>query len=373
VNRIQRAAEALGLPTTHQTRTFVLKLTSVLLAVASLGLDVGMAHAATLSTTSVALSNPQPSATSSYQFTASGITTSAIECVQEVFTVNADGTGGVPTTMTTTGASLDASSTYITTAHWAVAGSAVNGTVAFQYATGTTPTAGPSTIQADGIVNSSAATTTTGYWMSFSSWTGPAASGVCTGSKVDTSEVGFNITTGSNLSLTVNPTLTFQVQPILTSGTCSDGTTHPTFGSTASTIPFGTVAPGANSIVCQNLNVATNSTHGFTVYTAFNNAPTNALAQTIASITAPFSAPAAFTFSNAQGGYGYSTSDTSGSNLFATGTKYAAMTATNEPVAFSATGLASTNYVVTHQVGVSTTTFPGTYSDTIIYTCTPIY
>jgi hypothetical protein len=372
VNRIKRAAEALGFPTLRRIRPFSIKLTAFVIAFASLLFNVGLVNAATLTTTSIALANSQPSATTSYNFTASGVTGSAIECVQEVYSVSADGTGGVPTGMTTTGASLDATSTYITTAHWAVATSPVNGTVAFQYSTGTTPSAS-GTIQADGIVNSSVATTTSGYWMNFSSWTGPASAGVCTGTKVDSAEDGFTVTTGNTLSLTVSPTLTFQVSAITTSGTCSDGSTHPTVASTATTIPFGTIAPGTNGIVCQNLNAATNSTHGFTIYAAFNNAPTNATAQTITSVAALYTAPATFATNGAQGGYGYSTSDTSGSNLFATGTKYAAMTTTNEPVAFSSVGVTSANYVVTHQVGVTTTTFPGTYSDTIFYTCTPVY
>jgi len=274
--------------------------------------------------------------------------------------------------MTTTGASLDAASTLITTAHWAVAGSAVNGTVAFTYSTGNDlPATG--TIIADGITNPSSAAA---YWVTVGTYTGAAASGVCTGTLTDTAVTGFNIVTGTTLSLTVNQTLSFSVNAVTTSGYCGNGTStmHPTVTSTPTTIPFGTVIVGTNGVVCQLLTAATNATNGYTVFVRDNNAPINAIGQSIAGIAAPYSAPAVFPAVAAQGAYGYTTSDTAeGANLFATGSLYANMTQTNEPVGIQASGTSSSSYTVTHQVGVSTTTQPGTYSNTIIYTCTPIY
>ena len=74
--------------------------------------------------------------------------------------------------------------------------------------------------------------------------------------------------------------------------------------------------------------------------------------------------------------YGYTTNDftlgtgTAGrfnSNL------WAAMTTTNAEIAYEPTGVNTTTYRIGHQVGVSLTTRPGTYSTTVIYTCTPVY
>jgi hypothetical protein len=49
------------------------------------------------------------------------------------------------------------------------------------------------------------------------------------------------------------------------------------------------------------------------------------------------------------------------------------MTTSNSEVAYEAAGVTSTTYRIGHQVGIASTTFPGTYTTTIIYTCTPIY
>ena len=49
------------------------------------------------------------------------------------------------------------------------------------------------------------------------------------------------------------------------------------------------------------------------------------------------------------------------------------MTTSNNEVAYEAAGVTSTTYRIGHEVAVSTLTKPGTYTTTIIYTCTPIY
>ena len=76
--------------------------------------------------------------------------------------------------------------------------------------------------------------------------------------------------------------------------------------------------------------------------------------------------------------YGYTTDDAS----LGTGTAdrftnpsqgWAAATTSNAEIGYEATGVATTHYTIGHQVGVATTTYPGTYTTTIIYTCTPVY
>ena len=49
------------------------------------------------------------------------------------------------------------------------------------------------------------------------------------------------------------------------------------------------------------------------------------------------------------------------------------MTTSNAELAYEAAPVNSTTYRIGHQVGVSNVTRPGTYTTTIIYTCTPIY
>lgn len=341
-----------------------------------------MAANAALSSASMALSDPRPSATANYTFTASTFQTStAMKCIKEVYTVNSDGTGGNPTGMATNSATLDAASTLVTSSNWGSNLSSTQGTVVFSYSTGETPTSGAKTFVIDGVTNSSV-TTTAGYYVTFTTWDGAASGGNCTGSQLDTATVGFFITSGQTLSLTINGTLTFSVNALTTTDTCADGSTHPTANSTSTTIPFGTLTSAAAGIVCQQLTAATNATNGYTIYLRYDKKPTNALNQTIGDWTGTNASPtgpptATNTGSDGQGSYAYSTSDntlgTGTAGRFTSGSKFAAATTSNAEVAYEPAGVSSTNYTITHEVNITNTTQPGTYSNTIIYTCTPIY
>jgi hypothetical protein len=380
VNRILRAAEALGVRPPRNVRSKLAKLAAVVIALTGL-VYPAVSNAATLSTASVALSDPQPSATASYNFTASGFTTATtIKCIKELYTVNADGTGGTPTGMTNAATALNASSTLITPASWTDA-TTTAGRVVYHRTAGETPGSGSRTFNIDTIHNSNSATST-GYWLTFSTWDGDSASGDCTGSIVDSVTVGFFITNGSTLSLTINGTLSFSVNGLTTADTCY-GAQNSTQNSTATTIPFGTITTASTNVVCQRLNAATNATNGYTIYLRYDHKPQNALSQTIGDWTGTNAAPTTpFTATNTgpdgQGTYGYTTNDatlgTGTANRFTNGgPNWARGTTSNAEVGYESTGVSSTDYVVTHQVKISNTTMPGTYTNTIIYTCTPIY
>jgi len=380
VNRIIRAAEALGIPRPRNVRSALAKLAALFVALTTLAFPL-TANAA-LSSATVALSDPQPSATANYTFSASNYeTATAVKCVKEVYTVNADGTGGVPTGMQTNSATMAAGSTLLTSTNWGSNLSTTQGTVVFSYATGETPASGTKTVEIDGVTNSSVASSS-GYFLTFTTYDSAASGQNCTGAVLDTSTVGFFITSGQQLSLTINGTLSFSVNPLTTTDTCADGSTHPTQDSTATTIPFGTLTSAAAGIVCQQLNAATNATNGYTIYLRYDKKPTNALAQTIGDWTGTNTAPtgpptATNTGADGQGSYAYSTSDntlgTGTAGRFTTGSKFAAATTSNAEVAYESTGVSSTNYTITHEVNITNTPQPGTYSNTIIYTCTPIY
>jgi hypothetical protein len=187
----------------------------------------------------------------------------------------------------------------------------------------------------------------------------------------------FILTNGSTLSLTVDPTLTFTVNAVASAQSCDGGTT--TAASTATTIPFGTVTSASNALVCQDLTASSNAANGYTIFARYTSAPTNGLSQTITDWTGSNVTPTS-SWSAGTEAYGYTTNDASlsaigaGTNRFTNGgQKYAAMTSSNAEVAFEAAGVSSTTYRVGHQVGVATITRPGTYTTTIIYTCTPVY
>jgi hypothetical protein len=336
-------------------------------------------RAASLTSTSVAVSDPRPSATANYSFTASSVTTGApgtVKCLKMLFADTATGTN-VPTTMSTNGGGVTfdtTNSNYMPTpASWAL-NKPANGTLTLTNAAGEIPASATARkVIINGITNSSIADTK--FWLKFSTYNNID----CATSPVDSSSTLFILTNGSTLSLTVDDTLSFTVNAVGASQAC-DGTTT-TAASTATTIPFGTVTSAANAIVCQDLTAATNATNGYTIYARYTAKPTNSLAQTIADqgggTPVPNSAPVAFTAAGTEA-YGYTTNDatlgTGTANRFTNPSQgWAAMSATNAELAYEPAGVTNTTYRVGHQVGVSLTTRPGTYTTTIIYTCTPIY
>jgi hypothetical protein len=243
-----------------------------------------------------------------------------------------------------------------------------NGTLTLTNATGESPaSAATRRVSINGIQNSSVADTK--FWLRFNTYTNAD----CATGPVDSTSILFILTNASTLSLTVDQTLTFTVNPVAGGQVCNGATS--TAASTATTIPFGTVTAAGNAVVCQDLTAATNATNGYTIYARYTAQPTNTLAQTIANSSGSNAAPAAFSAAGTEA-YGYTTNDFT----LGTGTPgrfnsnlWAAMTTTNAEVAYEAAGVNSTTYRVGHQVGVSTLTRPGTYTTTVIYTCTPVY
>jgi hypothetical protein len=330
------------------------------------------AQAATLSAASIALSDPRPNTPSvNYTFTASSVSTGGpglIRCIKMVY-ADAPSAGSVPAGMTTTSATVNTAGTnYVPTpASWTL-NATTNGTLQLTLAGGETPASCTArTVSINGITNGS--TANTAYFLRFNTYSNTD----CATGPVDSTVVQFIMTNGSTLSLTVDNTLTFTVNAVASGQTCNGATS--TAASTSTTIPFGTVSPASNAIVCQDLTASTNATNGYTIYARYTAAPTNTLSQTIDPVSGSNASPAAFSAAGTEA-YGYTTNDftlgtgTAGrfnSNL------WAAMTTSNAEVGYESAGVTSTTYRIGHQVGVSTLTQPGTYTTTVIYTCTPVF
>ncbi|MDB5179206.1 MAG: hypothetical protein JWN01_1149 [Patescibacteria group bacterium] len=355
------------------------KVATVLVALMSMGLSAGIADAATLSSASTALSDPRPSATSvNYTFTGSSVTSSNIKCVKAIFSTTPTG-DTAPTGWSGASGSVTAASSTLVNSNgtgWTLATS--DGTSStgqknvWQYtnATGVTPstTTGATFIMA-GITNSN--TADTAYYLKVSTYDNIN----CSSNPVDNATVEFLNTNGSTLSLTVDNTLSFTVNAVSSSTSCDGATT--TQASTATTIPFGTVTAASNGVVCQDLTAATNATNGYTIYSRYTNAPTNALSQSIADWTGTNTSPTTFPAAGTEA-YGVTSNDTTlgtgSANRFTNGgQKWAALTASNAEVAYESAGVTISTYRIGHQVGISLTTKPGTYTTTVVYTCTPVY
>ena len=371
MERFSRAAQALGISIPAHPRRPLSYLVAVVLAL--ILLPATPALAAGVTDASVALSDPQPADTGvTYSFTGSNFTSTTINCIQVVVATTATG-ATAPSGFDGSGASVAAGqSTLINSSGsgWslAISGSG-NNIFSYTNASGITPgTLTSATFVLAGLTNPS--TAGTAYYFQL----GTYANTNCTSSPVDNALTQFINTTGSTLSLTVSPTLSFAINGI-NSGTGCDGATT-TGTSTATTIPFGTVTPAANAVVCQDLQAATNATDGYTIYLRYTGKPANG-SNTIADAPGSNASPAAFP-SPGTAAYGYTTSDstlgTGTANRFTSPSQeWAAATTSDAEVAYEPAGVASTNYDIAHQVGIAATTLAGTYTTTIIYTCTPIY
>jgi hypothetical protein len=359
----------------------------VVLALASTVLPSGPAIAAgSLTSASVSLTDPRPSATSSYAFTGSSVDTStAILCVKVVWSTTAAG-DTAPAGFSGASGSVDASSSTLinsSATNWSLAtsdGTASSGQKnVWKYtnsASGVTPaSAGARTFVLTSLTNPS--TPDTAYFFKISTY----ANTDCATSPIDYATAAFINTAGSTLSLTIDQSLSFSVEGVSSGTDCAGTSTPAAATSTATTIPFGSVTSTINKYSCQDLAAATNATNGYTVFARYTAPPTNALSQTIADVT-PGTNLSPQTFSSAgTEAYGYTTDDQSlsvtgdGADRFYDGAAYnwAAMSTSNAEVAFESTGVTSTTNRVSHQVGVATITQAGVYATTIIYTCTPVY
>jgi hypothetical protein len=342
-------------------------------------MHAGIAEAATYSTAAVALSTPVGGATATYTFTASNATVATpIQCIKATFNLNADGTGNIGTTFSAASATVDATATTLdngANGSWTTT-AATNSVTYTNSANTTAPTySNPIAFELDGVVNGAA--NSSGRYLTVQTY----ADDDCATGLIDTGRVGFVFTDGSLLSLTVDNSLSFSVAGIAQGTLCAGTGTESAELSTSTTLPFGQVTSAANEFACQDVTAATNATNGFTVFARYTAPPTNALSQTISDVSpGTYLSPQSFSNSGVEA-YGYTTNDQTLSNIgdgvdrFYNGTTYdyAAMSTTNREVAYSSTGVTSQTNRVTHQVGVSTTTEPGSYTTTVIYTCTPVY
>ncbi len=339
------------------------KITVAVLAVAVvLPFAVG---AATITSGNLTLGDPRPGNTTTYTFSGSGFTTgTSIRCIQLRFANNADGTGGAPTGLTTTGATL--SSNTIATGTWTVGNAA--GVVRATNTTGATPAAS-GTIVWGGIVNGSSAAAT--YYGLFDTYTNTD----CSTGPVDSTVVAFVYKDGALVSLTVEPTLSFTIAAVNSGQSVNSATT--TLTTTPTAINFSNdVTAAAKGVSAHNLTVATNAANGFTVNLRQTGGLTNGT-YTIPSLAgATNAAPIAFSAAGIEA-WGYTTEDsslagTTANRFTSPANRWAGMSTTNELVMDSGSSGTQTTRVG-HQIGISNTTPAGSYNTTLVYTAAGVY
>ncbi len=275
-------------------------------------LVTGMAAPASAAITnvSVQISDPTPSATASYTWTWTGYQTAAsVKCVKILMSVNADGTGGLPTGMGLGSTTLTGTFGGTWTRD---ATSVASGIVVFNWATGVTPGAGPTTLVLGAATNSSTAAGAT-YYETLTTYdtAGTGSSGACAGATRDAATVSaFETTPAQVASVTVDPSLSLTITTVAATTACGDVTT--TVASTSNAIPLGHIAATtAHPIAGQNLNVQTNANGGYTTYISYSGAMTGAAtAAAFTDMTGTNASPAVWP-SNGTEAFGYTTQSAS--------------------------------------------------------------
>lgn len=349
-------------------------LASVML-LAMLVLQTQAASAASLTSASVTLSDSRPTTASvSYDFQASGVTTSAIQCIRVEFDTAADGSGGKPSGMNITSAALSGSSDYIPTpGSWSVSNNDTTGVSSITFASGETPaSASGRNVILTGITNGS--TADDDYYLIFNTYNNTD----CSSSPVDSSVVGFIFTNGQAVSMSVDGALAFTIAGVTGNGSLvvNGATITNGLATTATTIPFGTVTSSANKVAAQDLTVSTNSANGYTVFTRYTGQPTSG-GNTINDHSGTNASPTAFSAAGTEA-FGYTTEDSTLSGTAdrftsSGGNKWAAFTTSNAELIFNGSAVGNQTTRVGFQTGISTTTEPGSYVTSVIYTAVPVY
>ncbi|MDP2873840.1 MAG: hypothetical protein Q8N84_00905 [bacterium] len=335
---------------------------------------IPQARAASLTAGSVALSDARASGTTvSYTLEFSGITLSGIKCIKVVFSTLATG-GTTPTGLATTGATYDAAgSDYVPDVQtWTADGTTTPGTVVI-----TTPTtaetpgsATDGTVLITGLTNGS--TAETGYYAQFSTYTATN----CTGA-MDSGTGVYIFTTGQAVSLTVDPTISFNIAAVADSETVNGADL--TVTTTDGTIPFATVTASANAIAAHDTTVTTNAGTGYTTSIRYLATPSDGSADIDDVSPGTNGSPQSFSAAGVEA-FGYTTNDATlsaagdGVDRFTNPTnQWAKFTTSNAEVAYNDAAISASTTRVGYQVGVSNITKASTYTATVIITCTPQY
>lgn len=332
-----------------------------------------VANAAVLTSASIQMSNSIPSATPvTYTIGFTFPDTSSIKCIDIIFgaaasniTLTTNPATTAPSGMTTTSAAIGSITGGGLTQGNYTEYNGTNGILQLEDATGHSPTATAATITFTGITN----TSTNGAFYAQVATYSALASHACSGLVDNTNIQALQTLSGVSATVTVQPTLSLAVA---NDGSAVNGATGSNLvATTATTIPFGTVAAGTNSDGSQTLTVSTNAAHGYSLYVSDTGTMKDANSDTLADQTGTPTSAAAFGGSGTTSAFGYTAdgSVTFGSNEWAglgnSGTQYAVETDTS--------AVNAQNTHVQFRVEPSNTQSPGTYSTTVIYTAVGSY
>jgi len=367
----------------HGKIVLILGLTMVLLLIY---LVIPRTQAAAISNREIKLSDSQTSASARYDFEGDHAATN-VKCLEIAFCTTASGACTQPTGFTATTSSQGASSTWNGWPHasW-TASTSLATRIRFTYATGTTGGSDYS-FTATGVTNPSSAGTNYARVTTYSDAT-------CSTS-VDTGVVAFAVVSGVTVSATVPETLTFTIAGVTNSNCDTDFGVLAGPDSATTTVTYGSLsAVDTFHHACQDITVSTNANSGYSVT---GQEQTN-LRDTTLSVniddstgdSGSMTESTTSTWATASGnaGFGYSCSDQSGSDCSLTATslyrQFACIGAdancdpgsgseTAQTVLSNAGAVSGSQGRIEYKLTVGGTQQAGSYSNTIVYICTPTY
>jgi len=334
--------------------------------------------AGTLTSASMTISDSRAAGTSvTYDFAYTTTVTTAIKQVDITFCTTPTGACSAPTGFDMGSPTLDSDN---------LAG------------TGRTTTEPSGNNTARVVVTTPATQSTQAVTMSFTGVTNPSTTNASfyarlvtysdTGTtEIDSAVMGAAVLDTTSIAVTaqVGSTFTFSVAAANT-GTVNGASINVT-DSTATTIPFGTLASGSTKIAAHDVSVFTNSNNGYSVTVRATTDPplqdsTNNIDNFSGTNGTPttWSSPAGSAANTNTGFFGYTTNDaTLGTGTAARftssgGNKWSGFTTSPLEVAYSASGVASAEVTrVGWQAEVNGLQPPGTYAGTVILVATPTY
>lgn len=341
-------------------------------------------YAATLTSAKDVISDSRPGVAAIHTFTFTTPSATAIKTIDFQYCTAASGTCTAPDGMVLAASPTFGSVTGIAGSTYTPSSTSSNctgtgNTDCTATLTVTTPSAQSATAVTvpfnTGVTNPTTANTTT-----FVRITTKATGGAA----IDTSTVAFAVLTSTSvaMSASVDPTFTFSLVAVNTAGTVNTATTNIT--TTASTIPFGTLASGSTKIGAIDTKVTTNALVGYTVtIAAAANPPLADGSNNIDVFTGTNASPAVWSSPNGSsasvntGFVGYTTEEaalgTGTADRFTSALKWAGLSTTPGEVAYSAVGGAERTKRIGFQAEVNALQPSGSYTGTVLLVATPTY
>lgn len=363
-------------------RFFVVVTIAVLMTAALFPFIVSV-KAATLTSAKDTISDSRAGVAAVHTFVFTTPSTTAIKTIDFQFCTTASGTCTAPTGMILTASPTLGSVTGIAGSTYAMTGTSgtctgTGNTACTATLTVTTPvtqTVTAVTVPVNSGITNPTTTNTTAFVRVTTKDNGAAT--------IDTTTVVFATLTTTSIQMTasVDPTFTFAIAAV-TSGSVNGQAINIVSGTSASTIPFGTLASGSTKVAAHDVTITTNATNGYSLtVNALTNPPladgTNNIDYFTGTNATPttWSSPAGSSENVNTGFVGYTTDSTtlSGSAARFSSNKWAGLTTTADQVGYSTAGAGTQPVRLGWQAEVNAVQPPGSYSGTIILVATPTY